>query len=125
PSTVEKNLPRCASSHPLRTRMSPTGWTASPAQPLSAADEFIDAALTWFGDPDPRTGTAWEKGGWRLLFFALDASLGRMVISSQRGAIPMPVKPAKQMRRMSRTGDGRPSAKGSQDWRARGFRYPA
>ena len=28
----------------------------------STADEFIDAALTWFGDPDPRIGTAWEKG---------------------------------------------------------------
>jgi hypothetical protein len=28
----------------------------------SSADEFIDAGLTWFGDPDPRVGTAWEKG---------------------------------------------------------------
>jgi hypothetical protein len=28
----------------------------------SSADEFLDAALAWFGDPDPRTGTAWEKG---------------------------------------------------------------
>jgi serine/threonine protein kinase len=28
----------------------------------SSADEFVDAALTWFGDPDPRLGTAWEKG---------------------------------------------------------------
>jgi len=28
----------------------------------SSADEFIEAALTWFGDPDPRLGTAWEKG---------------------------------------------------------------
>ncbi len=28
----------------------------------SSADEFIDAALAWFGDPDPRIGTAWEKG---------------------------------------------------------------
>jgi hypothetical protein len=28
----------------------------------SSADEFLDAALTWFGDPDPRFGTAWEKG---------------------------------------------------------------
>jgi serine/threonine protein kinase/predicted ATPase/GTPase SAR1 family protein len=28
----------------------------------SSADEFIDAALRWFGDPDPRIGTAWEKG---------------------------------------------------------------
>jgi len=28
----------------------------------SSADEFLDAALSWFGDPDPRLGTAWEKG---------------------------------------------------------------
>ena len=28
----------------------------------SSADEFFDAALIWFGDPDPRIGTAWEKG---------------------------------------------------------------
>src|SRR5258708_22694984 len=28
----------------------------------SSADEFLDAALSWFGDPDPRIGTAWEKG---------------------------------------------------------------
>jgi hypothetical protein len=28
----------------------------------SSADEFLDAALTWFGDPEPRLGTAWEKG---------------------------------------------------------------
>jgi serine/threonine protein kinase len=28
----------------------------------SSADEFLDAALTWLGDPDPRLGTAWEKG---------------------------------------------------------------
>jgi predicted ATPase len=28
----------------------------------SSADEFIDAALAWFGDSDPRIGTAWEKG---------------------------------------------------------------
>jgi hypothetical protein len=28
----------------------------------STADEFLDAALSWFGDPDPRLGTAWEKG---------------------------------------------------------------
>ena len=28
----------------------------------SSADEFFDAALTWFGDPDPRLGRAWEKG---------------------------------------------------------------
>ncbi|MBV8970519.1 MAG: NACHT domain-containing protein, partial [Verrucomicrobia bacterium] len=28
----------------------------------SSADQFLDAALDWFGDPDPRTGTGWEKG---------------------------------------------------------------
>jgi tetratricopeptide (TPR) repeat protein len=28
----------------------------------SSADKFLDAALTWFGDVDPRIGTAWEKG---------------------------------------------------------------
>jgi hypothetical protein len=28
----------------------------------STADEFLEAALAWFGDPDPRIGTAWEKG---------------------------------------------------------------
>ena len=28
----------------------------------SSADEFIEAALNWFGDPDPRIGTPWEKG---------------------------------------------------------------
>jgi predicted ATPase len=33
-----------------------TSWRAS------SADEFLDAALTWFGDPDPRLGTAWAKG---------------------------------------------------------------
>jgi serine/threonine protein kinase len=28
----------------------------------SSADEFLDAALNWFGDPDPQLGTTWEKG---------------------------------------------------------------
>jgi hypothetical protein len=41
------------------------GWSfyrQSTSGGTSSADEFIDAALTWFGDPDPRVGTAWEKG---------------------------------------------------------------
>ena len=29
---------------------------------IPSADEFLDSALSWFGDPDPRLGTAWEKG---------------------------------------------------------------
>jgi hypothetical protein len=28
----------------------------------SSADEFLEATLNWFGDPDPRIGTPWEKG---------------------------------------------------------------
>src|SRR5271170_4087211 len=28
----------------------------------SSADEFLDVALAWFGDPDPRLGRAWQKG---------------------------------------------------------------
>jgi serine/threonine protein kinase len=28
----------------------------------SSADEFLEAALAWFEDPDPRIGTAWERG---------------------------------------------------------------
>jgi serine/threonine protein kinase len=27
----------------------------------SSADEFLDTALTWFGDPAPQIGTAWER----------------------------------------------------------------
>jgi Protein kinase domain len=41
------------------------GWSFSrqaSSGNTSSADEFIDAALDWFGDPDPQIGTAWEKG---------------------------------------------------------------
>jgi tetratricopeptide (TPR) repeat protein len=41
------------------------GWSfykQSSSGGTSSAEEFIDAALAWFGDPDPRMGTAWEKG---------------------------------------------------------------
>jgi serine/threonine protein kinase len=42
------------------------GWSfyrhGTSGQSVSSADEFLDAALAWFGDPDPRIGTAWEKG---------------------------------------------------------------
>ena len=34
----------------------------------SSADEFLDVALAWFGDADPRLGSAWERAnGWRGL----------------------------------------------------------
>src|SRR6266436_8822999 len=41
------------------------GWSfyrQGTSRDTSSADEFLDAALSWFGDPDPRLGTAWEKG---------------------------------------------------------------
>jgi serine/threonine protein kinase len=41
------------------------GWSfyrQGTSEDTSSADEFLDAALAWFGDPDPRLGTAWEKG---------------------------------------------------------------
>jgi len=41
------------------------GWSfyrQGTSRGSSSADEFLDAALTWFDDPDPRIGTAWEKG---------------------------------------------------------------
>jgi tetratricopeptide (TPR) repeat protein len=42
------------------------GWSfyrqGSSASTVSSADEFVDTALAWFGDSDPRIGTAWEKG---------------------------------------------------------------
>jgi hypothetical protein len=41
------------------------GWSfyrQGTSRGSSSADEFLEAALTWFSDPDPRIGTAWEKG---------------------------------------------------------------
>jgi Protein kinase domain/NACHT domain len=41
------------------------GWSfyrQGTSADTASADEFLDAALHWFGDPDPRLGTAWEKG---------------------------------------------------------------
>jgi hypothetical protein len=42
------------------------GWSfyrQGTSRGSSSADEFLDVALSWFGDPDPRRlGTAWEKG---------------------------------------------------------------
>jgi serine/threonine protein kinase/tetratricopeptide (TPR) repeat protein len=57
-------LRRMATDH-YRSAELVFGWSfyrqGSSGQ-TSSADEFLDAALTWFGDPDPRLGTAWQKG---------------------------------------------------------------
>jgi hypothetical protein len=57
-------LARMAAEH-YRSAEFVFGWSfyrQGTTGDTSSADEFLDAALTWFGDPDPRIGTAWEKG---------------------------------------------------------------
>ena len=57
-------LRRMATEH-YRSAELVFGWSfyrQGSSGDTSSADEFLDAALTWFGDPDPRLGTAWEKG---------------------------------------------------------------
>src|SRR6201987_509425 len=57
-------LRRMAAEH-YRAAQLVFGWSLyrqGASGGISSADEFLDAALTWFGDPDPRLGTAWEKG---------------------------------------------------------------
>ena len=57
-------LGRMAAEH-YRSAKFVFGWSfyrqGTSGDSLSA-DEFLDAALTWFGDSDPRIGTPWEKG---------------------------------------------------------------
>jgi len=57
-------LRRMAAEH-YRSAERVFGWSfyrQGSSGETSSADEFFDAALAWFGDPDPRIGTAWEKG---------------------------------------------------------------
>jgi serine/threonine protein kinase len=57
-------LRRMATDH-YRSAEIVFGWSfyrQGSSGDTSSADEFLDVALTWFGDPDPRLGTAWEKG---------------------------------------------------------------
>src|SRR5262245_44472848 len=61
----------------------------------SSADEFIDAALGWFGDPDPRVGTAWEKGERLAKFVAHCRTL--LVLD---GLEPLQNPPGSQERRL-------------------------
>jgi tetratricopeptide (TPR) repeat protein len=57
-------LQRMAAEH-YRSAQLVFGWSfyrQGTSGEASSADEFVEAALAWFGDPDPRIGTAWEKG---------------------------------------------------------------
>jgi serine/threonine protein kinase len=64
-STVVNHwLRRMAAKH-YRSAELVFGWSfyrQGSSGGTSSADEFLDASLTWFGDPDPRLGTAWDKG---------------------------------------------------------------
>jgi serine/threonine protein kinase len=57
-------LGRMAAEH-YRSAELVFGWSfyrQGTSSGASSADEFLDEALAWFGDPDPRIGTAWQKG---------------------------------------------------------------
>ncbi len=64
-STLVNHWLRGMATDHYRSAESVFGWSfyrQGSSGETSSADEFLDAALTWFGDPDPRFGTAWEKG---------------------------------------------------------------
>ena len=61
---VNRWLRRMAVEH-YRSAQLVFGWSfyrQGTSGGTSSADEFLDVALAWFGDPDPRIGTPWEKG---------------------------------------------------------------
>jgi NACHT domain-containing protein len=64
-STLVNHWLRRMAAEQYRSAQLVFGWSfyrQGTSGGTSSADEFIDAALAWFGDPDPRIGTAWEKG---------------------------------------------------------------
>ena len=74
------------------------GWSfykQSSSGGTSSADEFLHAALAWFGDPDPRIGTAWEKGERLANFTAAHRTL--MILD---GLEPLQFRPGPQEGRL-------------------------
>jgi serine/threonine protein kinase/tetratricopeptide (TPR) repeat protein len=64
-STLVNHWLRQMATEQYRSAQLVFGWSfyrQGTSGDTSSADEFLDAALIWFGDPDPRFGTAWEKG---------------------------------------------------------------
>ncbi len=64
-STLVNHWLRAMAAQHYRSAELVFGWSfyrQGTSGGTSSADEFLNAALTWFGDPDPRIGTAWEKG---------------------------------------------------------------
>ncbi|MBV8275426.1 MAG: protein kinase [Verrucomicrobia bacterium] len=64
-STLVNHWLRRLAAEKYRSAQLVFGWSfyrQGTSGGTSSADEFLDAVLGWFGDPDPRLGTAWEKG---------------------------------------------------------------
>jgi hypothetical protein len=64
-STLVNHWLRGMAAENYRSAQLVFGWSfyrQGTSEGTSSADEFIEAALAWFGDQDPRIGTAWEKG---------------------------------------------------------------
>jgi hypothetical protein len=64
-STLVNHWLRVMAAERYRSAQLVFGWSfyrQGTSGGTSSADEFFDAALTWFGDLDPRLGTAWERG---------------------------------------------------------------
>jgi len=64
-STLVNHWLRRMAAEKYRSAQLVFGWSfyrQGTSRETSSADEFLDAALSWFGDPDSSLGTAWEKG---------------------------------------------------------------
>ena len=64
-STLVNHWLRRMAAEQYRSAQLVFGWSfyrQGSSGGTSSANEFLDAALAWFGDPDPLIGTAWEKG---------------------------------------------------------------
>jgi tetratricopeptide (TPR) repeat protein len=64
-STLVNHWLRRMAAEGYRSAQLVFGWSfyrQGTSKGTSSADEFIEVALGWFRDPDPRLGTAWEKG---------------------------------------------------------------
>jgi tetratricopeptide (TPR) repeat protein len=64
-STLINHWLRAMAAEHYRSAELVFGWSfyqQGSSGEISSADEFINTALDWFGDPDPRVGTAWQKG---------------------------------------------------------------
>jgi serine/threonine protein kinase len=64
-STLVNHWLRRMAAEQYRSAQLVFGWSfyrQGTSVGTSTADEFVDATLSWFGDPDPRVGTAWDKG---------------------------------------------------------------